>query len=132
MAEQLTDWTSPVEMEGTVPPRSATPPARTSWGAIMRTASEPLKRSESPNRSRSSTHSGVYRSKYFSTHPARNTQNSNKILLFYCPEMESVAKEMALLCNGEIVLGKCHFNSFADGWPNLFLDDNNMISRLPA
>jgi len=44
-------------------------------------------------------------------------------VLFYCPETEALAREVAVRGGGNIQLGDVHWRSFADGFPNLFVDN---------
>ena len=81
-------------------------------------------------RSRSNTHSASFLKdfkRYGST--VKTEKNTNKILLFYCPEMEQVAKECVELADGEIVLGNVEFKQFPDGWPNLFIKNQGLIKQ---
>lgn len=81
-------------------------------------------------RSRSNTHSASFRShfkRYGST--IKTEENSNKLLLFYCPEMEDVARECVALAEGEIVLGNVEFKEFPDGWPNLFIKNQGLVKQ---
>ena len=81
-------------------------------------------------RSRSNTHSASFLtdfSRYGST--IKTADNTNKIMLFYCPEMEQIAKECVALAEGEIVLGNVEFKEFPDGWPNLFIKNQGLIKQ---
>ncbi|KAG1669872.1 hypothetical protein FOA52_012461 [Chlamydomonas sp. UWO 241] len=44
-------------------------------------------------------------------------------VLFYCPETEELARKVAALGEGNVHLGQMKWKKFADGFPNLFVDD---------
>ena len=46
------------------------------------------------------------------------TETKDKIVLFYCSSMKSVASEIAEKSNGSIVLGQIDWKLFNDGFPN--------------
>eukprot|EP01083_Nonionella_stella_P066407 174867_1 len=53
--------------------------------------------------------------------------NSSVILLFYVPEMEEVAREVEEMCHGEVRLGEIKWDRFNDGFPNLLIEDSQLI-----
>jgi hypothetical protein len=48
---------------------------------------------------------------------------SKPIMLFYAREMESIARQVVIDSKGSIILGSCTWDNFADGFPNLFIND---------
>ena len=43
----------------------------------------------------------------------------DKVYLFYCPSMKTIAEEIREKSNGSIILGEIEWNEFNDGFPNL-------------
>lgn len=56
----------------------------------------------------------------------RLTRSSMPLMLFYCTEMEQMAREIAAI-DGNIELGEIQWRTFADGFPNIFVNDAEQL-----
>jgi ribose-phosphate pyrophosphokinase len=60
---------------------------------------------------------------------ARSPRPDEKIpyRLYYCPEMKTIAEQIAKLYPTKIQLGEIRWNRFADGFPDLFIEKSSEI-----
>lgn len=52
---------------------------------------------------------------------------SRQTVLFYCPEMEALAKKVAAQPGTQITLSEIKWEKFKDGFPNLFVNDAKLV-----
>jgi ribose-phosphate pyrophosphokinase len=124
MDGELTNWETPVDLQTQqlAGDQAKTEPLPSSHANL----SLDLSSSPAPAfRGRSSTFSSP---RLYSSKPVRTRENSNNILLFYAPEMASLAQEM-FGSSDKIILGKCNFDEFPDKWPKLFIEGHHLIKQ---
>ena len=51
-----------------------------------------------------------------------------KVLIFYCPEMSALAKELVGL-DERFALAEVNWGTFADGWPNIFIQKAECVKK---
>lgn len=80
----------------------------------------------SSGRDRTSSSSSLSLSQSFSGMSVK--PNAKKVLIFYCPEMSTLAAELVKL-DDRFALAEVSWGAFADGWPNIFIQKAECVKK---